>query len=135
MSTVRLLYSIFILTAAIWSALVVVISLLVDKPFLFIPTLIVAPSDLADRAEVLRLSFSTSFAYFAFLHIFGADKRVSSGHVLVSILTSLTVIGGIKLLTAESYANETVFIIVFGLTATMVFLATRPKVRRYFRNR
>ena len=81
---------------------------------------------------MLRLSFFTSFAYFAFLHIFGADKRVSSGHVLVSILTSLTVIGGIKLLTAESYANETVFIIVFGLTATMVFLATRPKVRRYF---
>lgn len=136
MSGLKRLYFLIVLAAALWSAVIVVTSLFTDEKLLFIP-LQEAHSEttIAQRGEVLRLSFFLLFVYFSVLHIFAENRKISAGHVLLSIMTSLTIIGGIKLVTLDSFANEAAYVVIFALSSVLIFLGSRPSVRHYFKKR
>ena len=136
MFSVKRLYQVFLLICALWSLVVVLISLFSDEKFLFLP-LQMSPSEvsLALRGEVLRLSVFVLFAYFSLMHVFAEKRKLSSGHILVSIMTCLTLTGAIKLVTHGNFSSDSIFVPVFGLSALIIFLGSRPKIRRYFGRR
>ena len=136
MSAVRRMYQMVVLAAAFWSITVVVISLFSAEKFLFIPVQGQPNTEtIGQRGEVLRLTFFLLFAYFSFLHIFLDKLRISAGHVLVSAMTCLTLVGSIKILTSGRISTDIGYLAIFGLIACAIFLGSRPRVRRYFGKR
>ena len=133
MSTVRLLYSIFILTAAIWSAYCrchIAFGEQTRPVYSDIDSC--APSDRPTARKCCDCLFSPHLPNRLFAYIWRRQAR------LVRSCAGQHIDDWRHWRHQAAYrgkldANETVFIIVFGLT-TMVFLATRPKVRRYFDN-
>ena len=136
MSEVKRIYFAVVFAAAMWSLIVVGVSLFSGDKLMFIPQQAdLGTEALAQRAEVLRLSFFLLFAYFAMLHIFVEKRKISAGHVLLSIMTSLTLVGTIKLATLDDFTSEAGYVVLFGISALLIFLGSRPSVRRYFKRR
>lgn len=136
MFRLKRIYQAILLSAAAWAVIVVSISLIFGEKFLFLPSEISASeTELALRGEVLRLSLFLLFAYFSLLHIISEKKRISSGHVLISIMTCLTFVGTWKLIMSGNLSSDRFFVPVFATAALIIFLGSRPRVRRYFRRR
>ena len=136
MSGVKRIYLAVVFAAAMWSLIVVGVSLFSGDKLLFMPQQAdLGSAALAGRAEVLRLSFFLLYAYFAMLHIFVEKRKISAGHVLLSIMTSLTLVGTIKLVTLDDFPSEAGYVVLFGISALLIFLGSRPSVRRYFKRR
>ena len=102
--------------------------------FLPLPEM-VNDTHVADRYEVLRLSWFLVFAYFALIHVFANEVRFTSGHVLVSVVTSVTLVGMSKLFMSERFPNDAFYLFVFALSGMVIILGSRPSVRRYFTRR
>ena len=136
MSPWKSIYLFIVFIAAAWSLVVVGVSLFSDEKMLFMPLPGMA-NDLhaADRFEVLRLSWFLVFAYFALIHVFANEVRVTSGHVLVSIMTSVTLVGTSKLLMSDRFPSDAFYLFVFALSGMVIILGSRPSVRRYFKRR
>ena len=136
MSFLKSLYLFIVFIAALWSLVVVGTSLFSEEKLLFIPLPQVTDVEFAaDRSEVLRLSGFLVFAYFGLFHVIADSARFSSGHVLVSILTSLTLVGTIKLLLSDRFPHDAFYLFVFALSGIVIILGSRPSVRRYFKRR
>lgn len=133
MNSVKRFFRVFLFLGASWAVTVVLVSLFSGEKFLFLP-LQMSPSEasLALRGEVLRLSVFLLFSYFSLMHVFAEKRKFSSGHILVSIMTCLTIIGAIKLLTHGNLSSDSIFVPVFALSTLFIFLGSRPKIRRYF---
>lgn len=130
------LYSLVVLAAALWSLFVVAASIYLGEAVLFLPS-VGADNDVAihQRAEVLRLSFFLLFAYFSLMHLFDRDRYFSSGHVIISILTSLTFVGVLVLSRSGADSGAPLYLSIFAIAAIIIFMASRPRVKRYFRRR
>tara|TARA_B100000927_G_scaffold270813_1_gene247262 strand:- start:320 stop:733 length:414 start_codon:yes stop_codon:yes gene_type:complete len=136
MSVLKKVYFFIVFVAAAWSLVVVGVSLFSEEKLLFMPLpQMTNDTHAADRLEVLRLSWFLLFAYFALFHVFGNKIRFTSGHVLVSIMTGITLVGASKLLMSERFPNDAFYVIAFGLFGMVIILGSRPSVRRYFRRR
>ena len=136
MSTLKNVYLFIVFVAAAWSLVVVGMSLFSEEKMLFIPLPeMVEDTHAADRLEVLRLSGFLVFAYFALIHVFANEVRFTSGHVLISIMTSITLVGTSKLLMSDRFPNDTFYLFVFALSGMLIILGSRPSVRRYFKRR
>lgn len=136
MSWLKSIYVLVVLVVALWSIVVIGVSLFSEEALLFISAQqSMTQLELANRLEVLRLTLFGIFAYFALFHVFAGKKRFSSGHVLASILTMLTLIGSIKIFMLDNFHREAGYIVIFGLSAIFIILGSRPSVRRYFKRR
>ena len=136
MSRLKNVYLFIVFVAAAWSLVVVGMSLFSEEKMLFIPLPeMVEDTHAADRLEVLRLSGFLVFAYFALIHVFANEVRFTSGHVLVSIMTSVTLVGTSKLLMSDRFPNDAFYLFVFALSGMVIILGSRPSVRRYFKRR
>lgn len=135
MSNVRRVYNAAIFLAAIWAIIVTIVSV-VDAPIYFYPVHnFTEAGPPVHRFEVLRLSLFLIFAYFALLHIMVPDKQFSAGHILITMLTCLVIVGVAASALQRFRFNETGYLIAFGLAASAIFFASRPRVRRYFTRR
>lgn len=136
MSRLKSIYVLVVLVVALWSIVVIGVSLFSDEALLFIPTQqLLSQLEIANRLEVLRLTLFGVFAYFALFHVFAGKKRFSSGHVLASILTILTLVSSLKIFMLDNFYREAGYIVIFGLSAIFIILGSRPSVRRYFKRR
>lgn len=136
MSRLKNVYLFIVFVAAAWSLVVVGISLFSEEKMLFIPLPeMVEDTHAADRLEVLRLSGFLVLAYFALIHVFANEVRFTSGHVLISIMTSITLVGTSKLLMSDRFPNDAFYLFVFALSGMVIILGSRPSVRRYFKRR
>lgn len=136
MFRLKRIYQAILLSAAAWAVIVVSVSLISGDRFLFLPSQASSSeTNLALRGEVLRLSMFLLFAYFSLLHIVSEKKRISSGHVLISIMTCLTFVGTLKLIISGDLSSDRFFVPVFAIAALIIFLGSRPRVRRYFGRR
>lgn len=136
MSLLKSIYFFIVFVAAAWSLVVVGVSLFSDEKMLFVPLPgMTNDTHAADRFEVLRLSWFLVFAYFALIHVVADEKRFTSGHVLVSIITSITLVGTIKLIMSERFPNDAVYLFLFALSGMIIIIGSRPSVRRYFKRR
>ena len=136
MSRLKIVYLFIVFVAAAWSVVVVGMSLFSEEKVLFIPLPgMVDDAHAVDRLEVLRLSGFLVFAYFALIHVFANEARFTSGHVLVSIMTSITLVGTSKLLMSDRFPNDAFYLFVFALSGMVIILGSRPSVRRYFKRR
>ena len=136
MSRLKFVYLFIVFVAAAWSLVVVGMSLFSEEKLLFIPLPeMVDDAHAVDRLEVLRLSGFLVFAYFALIHVFANEARFTSGHVLVSIMTSVTLVGTSKLLMSDRFPNDAFYLFVFALSGMVIILGSRPSVRRYFKRR
>ena len=134
MSRLKNVYLFIVFVAAAWSLVVVGMSLFSEEKMLFIPLPeMVDDTHAADRLEVLRLSGFLVFAYFALIHVFANEVRFTSGHVLISIMTSVTLVGTSKLLMSDRFPNDALYYSVFALAGIVIILGSRPSVRRYFK--
>ena len=136
MSRIKRVYQMIVFVAGLWAISVVAISLITEQKFLFIP--MQGPPDgetVEQRGEVLRLTLFLQFAYFALLHVFAEKRKVSAGHVLVTAMSCITIVGLVKILTSDSVSRDGVYIFSFGIAAVAIFLGSRPRVRRYFSKR
>ena len=134
MSMLRRIYLAVIFVAALWSIVITILSL-IGEPVYFYSAESNGNEPPVHRFEVLRLSMFLTFAYFAMLHIFQPDKKFSAGHVLISMLTFLVVIGGAVSVTKNFLFGEFGYLAAIGLSAMAIFFASRPRVRRYFARR
>lgn len=134
MSLVRNIYRALLFLAALWALVVVGVSLL-DAPIFFYPMQTTTDGPAPHRFEVLRLSLFVLFAYFSFLHLFAKDKKLSAGHVLITMMTSLTFIGCAVILSRNRFFEDLGYIAVFGLATIAIYVASRPRVRKYFNQR
>lgn len=133
MSSLKRIYFFVVFVAALWSLIVVGVSLFSEEKMLFFPWPQSMGGDFqSDRLEVLRLSLFLLFGYFGIIHVAFHQAQFSSGHVLVSIMTSLTLVGTIKLLLSDGFPNDAFFLVVFALSGMIIILGSRPSVRRYF---
>ena len=82
--------------------------------------------------EVLRLSLFLLGGYFGLVHVAFPEAQFSAGHFLVSIMTSITLVGTFKLLLTDRFPNDAFFIIAFAFLGMVIILGSRPVVRRYF---
>ena len=136
MSRLKVVYLFIVFVAATWSLVVVGMSLFSEEKMLFIPLPeMVDDAHASDRLEVLRLSGFLVFAYFALIHVFANQIRFSSGHVLVSIMTSITLVGTCRLLMSDRFPNDAFYLFVFALSGMVIILGSRPSVRHYFKRR
>ena len=136
MSRIKRVYQMIVLAAGLWAISVVAISLITEQKFLFIPMQGEPDGETVEqRGEVLRLTLFLQFAYFALLHVFAEKRKVSAGHVLVTAMSCITIIGLVKILTSDSVHRDVEYIFSFGIAAVAIFLGSRPRVRRYFSKR
>ena len=136
MSRLKNVYLSIVFVAAAWSLVVVGMSLFSEEKMLFIPLPeMVEDTHAADRLEVLRLSGFLVFAYFALIHVFANEVRFTSGHVLISIMTSITLVGTSKLLMSDRFPNDAFYLFIFAVSGMAIILGSRPSVRRYFKRR
>ena len=136
MARMKFVYLFTVFLAAVWSLVVVGMSLFSEERMLFIPLPEMAnDTHTADRYEVLRLSMFLMFAYFALIHVFANKVRFTSGHVLVSFMTSITLVGTSKLLMSDRFPNDAFYLFGFALSGMVIILGSRPSVRRYFKRR
>lgn len=136
MSPLKSIYLLAVFAAAVWSIIVVGVSLFSEEKLLFVPWHQSMGNNLAaDRLEVLRLSLFLLFAYFALIHVIADKARFSPGHVLVSILTCLTLVGTTKLLLSDRFPNDAFYLFVFAISGMIIIIGSRPSVRRYFKRR
>ena len=136
MSRIKRVYQMIVLAAGLWAISVVAISLITEQKFLFVPMQGEPDGETVEqRGEVLRLTLFLQFAYFALLHVFAEKRKVSAGHVLVTAMSCITIIGLVKILTSDSVHRDIVYIFSFGIAAVAIFLGSRPRVRRYFSKR
>lgn len=133
MSGLKRVYQMTVLAAGLWAVAVVFVSLITEEKFLFIPLQGQPDSEtIEQRGEVLRLTLFLQFAYFSFLHVFAEKRKISAGHVLVTAMTCITFVGLVKISMLESVSNDLGYILAFALAALIIFLGSRPTVRRYF---
>lgn len=136
MSRMKRVYQMIVLAAGLWAISVVAISLITEQKFLFIPMQGQPDVETVEqRGEVLRLTLFLQFAYFALLHVFAEKRKVSAGHVLVTAMSCITIVGLVKILTSDSVSSDVAYIFSFGIAAVAIFLGSRPRVRRYFSKR
>ena len=136
MSRIKRVYQMIVLAAGLWAISVVAISVITEQKFLFIPMQGEPDGETVEqRGEVLRLTLFLQFAYFALLHVFAEKRKVSAGHVLVTAMSCITIIGLVKILTSDSVHRDIAYIFSFGIAAAAIFLGSRPRVRRYFSKR
>lgn len=129
-------YQMTVLTAGLWAVAVVFVSLITEEKFLFIPLQGQPDSQtIEQRGEVLRLTLFLQFAYFSLLHVFAEKRKISAGHVLVTAMTCITLVGLVKISMLESVSNDLGYVLAFALAALIIFLGSRPTVRRYFKKR
>ncbi len=128
------MYSALLFLAALWALVVVGISLF-DAPIFFYPMQATTDGVTPHRFEVLRLSLFVLFAYLSFLHLFAKDKKISAGHVLITMMTSLTFIGCAVILSRNRFFEDLGYIAVFALATVAIYVASRPRVRKYFDTR
>ena len=122
-----------VLAAGLWAVAVVFVSLITEEKFLFIPLQGQPDSEtIEQRGEVLRLTLFLQFAYFSLLHVFAEKRKISAGHVLVTSMTCITLVGLVKISMLESVSNDLGYVLAFALAALIIFLGSRPTVRRYF---
>ncbi len=134
MSIVRRVYLAAIFIAALWSIVITILSV-IGEPVYFYPTENNSNEPPVHRFEVLRLTMFSTFAYFAMLHIFQPNKKVSAGHVLISMLTFMVLVGSVVSVTKNFLLGEFGYLVAIGLSAIAVFFASRPRIRRYFARR
>ena len=133
MPRLKKFYFFLVFVVASWSLVVVGVSLFAEEKMLFFPWPQSMGSDFdSDRLEVLRLSLFLLGGYFGLIHVAFPEAQFSSWHFLASIMTSITLIGTIKLLLVDRFPNDAVFIIAFALLGMVIILGSRPSVRRYF---
>ena len=107
MSRIKRVYQMIVLAAGLWAISVVAISLITEQKFLFIPMQGEPDGETVEqRGEVLRLTLFLQFAYFALLHVFAEKRKVSAGHVLVTAMSCITIIGLVKILTSDSVHRD-----------------------------
>ena len=133
MPKLKSFYFFLVFLFASWSLVVVGVSLFAEEKMLFFPWPQSMGSDFtSDRFEVLRLSLFLLGGYFGLIHVSFPEAQFSSGHFLASLMTSITLIGTIKLLLVDRFPNDAIFIIAFALLGMVIILGSRPSVRRYF---
>lgn len=133
MPRLKTFYFVLVFFFASWSLVVVGVSLFAEEKMLFFPWPQSMGSNFtSDRLEVLRLSLFLLGGYFGLIHVAFPEAQFSSGHFLASIMTSITLIGTIKLLLVEHFPNDAIFVIAFALLGMVIILGSRPSVRRYF---
>ena len=133
MSYFRKVYFFLVFVVASWSLAVVGISLFSEEKILFFPwPQFMGNEFTSDRLEVLRLSLFLLGGYFGLIHVSFPEAKFSAGHVLVSIMTSITLVGTFKLLLTDRFPNDAIFIIAFAFLGMVIILGSRPVVRRYF---
>lgn len=136
MSGLKRVYQMTVLAAGLWAVAVVFVSLITEEKFLFIPLQGQPDSEtIEQRGEVLRLTLFLQFAYFSILHVFAEKRKISAGHVLVTAMTCITLVGLVKISMLESVSNDLGYVLAFALAALIIFLGSRPTVRRYFKKR
>lgn len=136
MSGLKRVYQMIVLTAGLWAVAVVFVSLITEEKFLFIPLQGQPDSKtIEQRGEVLRLTLFLQFAYFSLLHVFAEKRKISAGHVLVTAMTCITLVGLVKISMLESVSNDLGYVLAFALAALIILLGSRPRVRRYFKKR
>lgn len=136
MSGLKRVYQMTVLAAGLWAVAVVFVSLITEEKFLFIPLQGQPDSEtIEQRGEVLRLTLFLQFAYFSLLHVFAEKHKISAGHVLVTAMTCITLVGLVKISMLESVSNDLGYVLAFALAALIIFLGSRPTVRRYFKKR
>ena len=136
MSGIKRVYQMTVLAAGLWAVAVVFVSLITEEKFLFIPLQGQPDSEtIEQRGEVLRLTLFLQFAYFSILHVFAEKRKISAGHVLVTAMTCITLVGLVKISMLESVSNDLGYVLAFALAALIIFLGSRPTVRRYFKKR
>ena len=133
MPKLKSFYFFLVFLFASWSLVVVGVSLFAEEKMLFFPWPQSMGSDFtSERFEVLRLSLFLLGGYFGLIHVSFPEAQFSSGHFLASLMTSITLIGTIKLLLVDRFPNDAIFIIAFALLGMVIILGSRPSVRRYF---
>ena len=136
MSGLKRVYQMTVLAAGLWAVAVVFVSLITEEKFLFIPLQGQPDSEtIEQRGEVLRLTLFLQFAYFSLLHVFAEKRKISAGHVLVTAMTCITLVGLVKISMLESVSNDLGYVLAFAIAALIIFLGSRPTVRRYFKKR
>ncbi|MBL6642884.1 MAG: hypothetical protein ISP38_08225 [PS1 clade bacterium] len=87
------------------------------------------------RFEALRLSVFLMFSYFAVLYVIAPNRKFSAGHVLLTMLTCLTIVGTLLMVSRKYNVGDGGYLLALAAGAFAIFLGSRPRVRTYFRRR
>lgn len=130
----RIFANILIVVIALWalaSASAAMLDIKVYFPWVMLQNGEIPPHRLA----AIRVAVLLTFAYFGFLHIFGKSILLYPVHFLTTFLFFLVFGGTIVFYRYQVPLSEYWLSGFWGFVCLMTYIASRPLVRDYFRNK
>ena len=130
----RVFANIFIGVIALW-ALAAALAAMLDVTVYF-PWVVLQSGEIpAHRLAAIRVGVLLTFAYFGFLHIFGRRIQLYPINFLTTFLFYLVLGGTIVFYKYQVPLSEYWLSAFWAFVCAMAYLASRPLVRDYFRNK
>ena len=130
----RVFANIFIGVIALW-ALAAALAAMLDVTVYF-PWVVLQSGEIpAHRLAAVRVGVLLTFAYFGFLHIFGRRIQLYPINFLTTFLFYLVLGGTIVFYKYQVPLSEYWLSAFWAFVCAMAYLASRPLVRDYFRNK
>ena len=130
----RALANILIAVIALW-ALTAALAAMLDIRVYF-PWVVVHSGEIPPhRLAAIRVGVLLTFAYFGFLHIFGRSIQLHPINFLTTFLFYLVLGGTIVFYRYQVPLSEYWLSAFWAFICTMTYLASRPLIRDYFRNK
>ena len=130
----RVFANIFIGVIALW-ALAAALAAMLDVTVYF-PWVVLQSGEIpAHRLAAIRVGVLLTFAYFGFLHIFGRRIQLYPINFLTTFLFYLVLGGTIVFYKYQVPLSEYWLSAFWAFVCAMAYLASRPLIRDYFRNK
>ena len=130
----RLLANILVAATALW-ALAVAIAAMLDVTVYFPWVLAHSEEIPPHRLAAIRVGVLLTFAYYGFLHIFGKSIQLYPINFLTTFLLNLVLGGTIIFYRYEVPLSEYWLSAFWTFVLIMAYVASRPLIRDYFRNK
>jgi hypothetical protein len=127
----QILSKIVVLGLAIW-AIYAIVSALMGVTIYFPLRMSEGQEIPYHRWQSVRVSVFMTFIYFAVLHLANASREMYPIKFLQVYLAMLTVSGLVVFIREGVDVAEYLLVIFFGFCTLVLYLASRPKFRRYF---
>ena len=130
----RAFANIVIAVIALW-ALAAAVAAMLDVTLYFLWVMLPEGEIPQHRLAAIRVGVLLTFAYFGFLHIFGRSIQLYPINFLTTFLFYLVIGGTIVFYRYQVPLFEYWLSVFWAFTCLMAYVASRPLVRDYFKNK